>query len=123
LRLEGSWTNTHTAVPTVAAALAYDCLNSVPLHKDEALALVESLEPYVEWQSDAAYKADPPPEYFWPPYDIFGTIEQIKTNLRTGIYKNEYAFHTDMYTSLFGRGHGKRRTRPSTCLATAVLTL
>jgi hypothetical protein len=37
--------------PTVEAQLAYDCLNSVPLHTEEAIALVESILPYIEWQS------------------------------------------------------------------------
>lgn len=37
--------------PVVTAQLAYDCLNSVPLHKTEALQLVDSMEPYLEWQS------------------------------------------------------------------------
>jgi hypothetical protein len=36
---------------TVAAQLAHDCLNSVPLAKEAALALVDAIEPYLEWQS------------------------------------------------------------------------
>jgi hypothetical protein len=39
------------ATPTVSAQLAYDCLNSVPLGSTEATDLVNSLLPYVEWQS------------------------------------------------------------------------
>lgn len=37
--------------PTIEAQLAYDCLNSVPLHAEEALDLVEAILPYIEWQS------------------------------------------------------------------------
>lgn len=37
--------------PTVPAQLGYDCLNSVPLGKEAAIELVDSLVPYLEWQS------------------------------------------------------------------------
>lgn len=40
-----------SATPTVAASIAHDCLLSVPLGQEEALALIESIEPYLEWQS------------------------------------------------------------------------
>lgn len=39
------------ATPTIAAAVAYDCLQSVPLGKEAALEFVDSIEPYLEWQS------------------------------------------------------------------------
>lgn len=39
------------ATPTVAAQLAHDCLNSVPLNKTAAIELVDAMEPYLEWQS------------------------------------------------------------------------
>lgn len=35
----------------VDGQLAYDCLNSVPLHADDAVRLVRSIQPYLEWQS------------------------------------------------------------------------
>lgn len=38
-------------VPVVDGQLAYDCLNSVPLHADDAVRLVRSIQPYLEWQS------------------------------------------------------------------------
>jgi hypothetical protein len=39
------------AVPTVAASLAHDCLNSVPLGASEAMDLMEAIGPYLEFQS------------------------------------------------------------------------
>ncbi len=57
---------TSTATPLVSADLAHDCLKSVPLNKDAAIALVDAIEPYLEWQSDAAYKANPPADYPYP---------------------------------------------------------
>lgn len=35
----------------VDGQLAYDCLNSVSLHADDAVRLVQSIQPYLEWQS------------------------------------------------------------------------
>lgn len=93
------------ATPTVAAALAYECLNSVPLKKDAAIALVDAIEPYLEWQSDAPYKADPPADYFYPGYDIFAALAKVKANLVADKYENEYAFQLDLYVSVFGPGH------------------
>lgn len=39
------------ATPTIAASVAYECLLSVPLGKEAALEFVDSIEPYLEWQS------------------------------------------------------------------------
>jgi hypothetical protein len=39
------------ATPTVDAQLAYDCLTSVPLNESAAITLVESILPFLEWQS------------------------------------------------------------------------
>ncbi|OAA67930.1 peptidase s41 family protein [Niveomyces insectorum RCEF 264] len=94
------------ATPTIAAALAYDCLRSVPLHTPEALALVDAIEPYLEWQTDPVYKAHPPPDYFYPGYDLFGALARVRANLqRGGVYDGEHAFQTDLYQQVFGRGH------------------
>lgn len=89
----------------MAAALAYECLNSVPLKKDAAIALVDALEPYLEWQSDAAYKADPPAGYYYPGYDLFAALAKVRSNLLTDKYPNEYQFQADMYATVFGPGH------------------
>lgn len=40
-----------SATPTIAASVAHDCLLSVPLGTEAALAFVDSIEPYLEWQS------------------------------------------------------------------------
>ncbi|CAK7227183.1 hypothetical protein SCUCBS95973_006457 [Sporothrix curviconia] len=90
---------------TIPAELAYDCLASVPLHKDEAVQLVDSIEPYLEWQTDAAYKADPPADYFYPPYDMFAALAEVRSNLVNDVYDSEYAFQIDLYLKVFGQGH------------------
>lgn len=89
----------------MAAALAYECLNSIPLKKDAAIALVDSLEPYMEWQSDPAYKADPPADYYYPGYDMFAALAKVRSNLVADKYANEYAFQSDLYQTVFGPAH------------------
>lgn len=93
------------AIPTVAASLAYACLNTVPLHKDAGIQLIDALEPYLEWQSDAAYKADPPADYFYPPHDIFKTLAGVRADLVADKYTNEYEFQADLYARVFGPAH------------------
>ncbi|KAK2630058.1 hypothetical protein QTJ16_000878 [Diplocarpon rosae] len=110
-----------SATPTVAAQLAHDCLNSVPLNKTAAIQLVDSMEPYLEWQSgernlksrvmlvadqfsDTAWKKDPPADYFYPPHDIFAYLASVKSNLERDIYANEYEFQEDLY-QVFARAH------------------
>ncbi|CAL3964515.1 unnamed protein product [Diplocarpon coronariae] len=93
-----------SATPTVAAQLAHDCLNSVPLNKTAALQLVDSMEPYLEWQSDSAWKKDPPADYFYPPHDIFAYLASVRASLLSDTYANEYEFQEDLY-QVFARAH------------------
>ncbi|KAF4628586.1 hypothetical protein G7Y89_g9564 [Cudoniella acicularis] len=93
-----------SATPTVPASLAHDCLNSVPLNKTAALLLVDAMEPYLEWQSDSAWKKDPPADYFYPPHDIFGYLALVKKNLESDQYANEYEFQEDLY-NVFALAH------------------
>ncbi|CAK7229666.1 hypothetical protein SBRCBS47491_007328 [Sporothrix bragantina] len=92
-------------IVSIPAELAYNCFKSVPLHKDEAVQLVDSIEPYLEWQSDAEYKADPPADYFYPPYDMFAALAAVRSNLVNGVYESEYDFQIDLYLKVFGQGH------------------
>ncbi|KAI1334670.1 hypothetical protein F5Y15DRAFT_409507 [Xylariaceae sp. FL0016] len=94
-----------TATPTVEASVAYDCLNSVPIDKEAALKFITEMEPYIEWQSDTVWKKDPPADYFYPPHDIWGVIDEIKSNIEADKYANEYAWQADLYVKLFGPAH------------------
>ncbi len=77
----------------------------MPLHKDEAVQLVDAIVPYLEWQSDAAYKAAPPADYFYPAYDMFAALATVRANIVAGVYDSEYAFQHDLYIKVFGQGH------------------
>lgn len=74
------------ATPTVPAQLAYDCINSVPLNKSAALALVDAITPYIRWQSTTAYLKDPPQEYvekIQDGVDVWGGLANIRTNIQS----------------------------------------
>ncbi|KAJ0114988.1 peptidase s41 family protein [Diaporthe amygdali] len=94
-----------SATPTVAADIAHECLLSVPLGKEAAIELVDSIEPYLEWQSDSAYLADPPADYFYPAYDMFANLATIRTKLESDGYAGEYEFQAELYNTVFGPAH------------------
>ncbi|TGJ79708.1 hypothetical protein E0Z10_g9057 [Xylaria hypoxylon] len=94
-----------TATPTVEAKVAYDCLNSVPIYKEGALRYIESNRPYIEWQSDTIFKKNPPADYFYPPHDIWGVLDQLEADIKADKYPNEYAWQQDFYVKVFGPAH------------------
>ncbi|POS88014.1 hypothetical protein EPUL_000389 [Erysiphe pulchra] len=89
--------NAPKATPTVAAQLAYECLTSVPLNHEEAIALVEAILPYVEWQSDLSYLKNPPPGYLMPAVDVKAELNRVLKNIIQGKYANEHAFQMDLF--------------------------
>ena len=103
--IRGDTANTYyIASATIAPSLAYDCLNSVSLHAEEATALVNSLVPYVNWQSTSAYLADPPSGYLLDPVDLYGELDNILSNVATGFFPNEYSFGIAV-RDVFTRAH------------------
>ncbi|OAA39465.1 pyridine nucleotide-disulfide oxidoreductase family protein [Metarhizium rileyi] len=93
-----------SATPTVAASMALECLKSVPLGKDEAVQLIDAIEPYLEWQSDAAYKKNPPKDYFYPGFDMFANLAKVRSNVQAGKYAGEFDFQTDLYKQVWAPG-------------------
>ncbi|KAI1328660.1 hypothetical protein F5Y16DRAFT_419532 [Xylariaceae sp. FL0255] len=91
-----------TATPVVDAAVAYECLNSVPINKQGALKYIASMRPYIEWQSDTVFKKNPPSDYFWPRYDVWAAIDEIEENIQNDKYANEFAWQEDLYIKLWG---------------------
>ncbi|KAL2063874.1 hypothetical protein VTL71DRAFT_4368 [Oculimacula yallundae] len=88
------------ARPLVPAQLGYDCLQSVPLHKTEALAFVDSLLPYMEWQSSLADIKSPPADYAYPGVDVTKKVANIKHKLQHNKYTNEYSYMLDIYKTV-----------------------
>jgi hypothetical protein len=60
LHNDTSDTSTYRTAKRVPAELAYECLNSIPFNQSAAAALVETMRPYLEWQSTTSYVKDPP---------------------------------------------------------------
>ncbi|KAL2071204.1 hypothetical protein VTL71DRAFT_12439 [Oculimacula yallundae] len=89
-------TNMPNSTPRVSAELAYACLISAPLNVADATALIQSMLPYIEWQSSLSYLKNPPAGYQFPSVDVFGSLNTILANIQTGVYKNEHAFQTDL---------------------------
>ncbi|KAE9975034.1 hypothetical protein EG328_003510 [Venturia inaequalis] len=103
--------------PTVAAQLAYECIQSVPLNTPNALELVRTIKPYLDWQSTTAYLKNPPSEYtakIQAPVDVFGGLDKIEAGLKSGFFKTEYDFGFALYTLLQSTHDGHLSYVPDT---------
>lgn len=61
---------------------------------------MDSIRPYLNWQTTIQYIEDPPAEYaqkVQPPYDFTGNFERIYNTAKNGSYASEYAFGFDLY--------------------------
>lgn len=80
--------------------MAYECINSVPFNQSAAVALLDSIRPYLTWQTTFEYLKDPPAVYaekVQPPYDFYANYDRIYRNAVSGNYSSEYAFGFDLY--------------------------
>ncbi|PSK56652.1 hypothetical protein B9Z65_6276 [Elsinoe australis] len=96
-----------SAAPSVPAQVGYDCLNSIPFNQTAAEELVDSILPYIDWQTTSSYLGQPPAEYaekVQAPYDFLGTLAAIRANVSAGTYKSEYEFGWTLYR-LFQLSH------------------
>ncbi|KAF2138885.1 uncharacterized protein K452DRAFT_352962 [Aplosporella prunicola CBS 121167] len=92
-----------SATPTVPAELAHACLQSIPLNVSAALALLEAVKPYLEWQSTTAYLKDPPGEYtekVQEGVDVWGGLEGIAEAVKRGEVRGEWEFGWSLYSLL-----------------------
>lgn len=85
--------------------MAYDCLQSIPMNKDRALDLLSAIEPYLEWQSDIEHLKEPPSDYPFPGYDVFGELDKVRQKVKQGAYANHYAFDTELMSKVFLAAH------------------
>ncbi|KAE8146592.1 hypothetical protein BDV25DRAFT_162185 [Aspergillus avenaceus] len=92
-----SLTGSTAATGLVDGELALACLKSVPLGKQQAIELMESIFPYVKWQSDTSYLKNPPTGYLEPAVDIWAELNQVHDNIKSDIYGNEYDFQADLF--------------------------
>ena len=107
-RISESWAaqiKSGIKTPTVDAALAYQCVTSVPIVQKQALKFIDELVPYLEFQSDQAWKKNPPKSYNYPGYDMWVEMSTIRSDIESGQYKTEYDWQKDLFMRVFGPGH------------------
>jgi hypothetical protein len=98
--------NTDAAEVYIPAELAYNCMKSVPNRKQPALSLLNSLRPYLEFQSSKEYLRDPPPGYLLPSVDIDTEYDAIQQKVEEGDYESEYDFQLDIVALLLAAHDG-----------------
>jgi hypothetical protein len=89
--------------PIVPAKLAYDCITSVPFNSTASTELLDSIRPYLDWQSTVDYIREPPAEYaekIQEPYDFYGEFNRIYEKAKSDGYANEYEFGFDLYEAV-----------------------
>lgn len=63
---------------------------------------MDSIRPYLDWQTTIQYIEEPPQEYaekVQPPYDFYADYERIYSSAQSGSYASEYDFGFDLYRS------------------------
>ncbi|MCJ1265630.1 hypothetical protein MMC22_005510 [Lobaria immixta] len=100
------------SVPTIPAEIAYNCLKSVPIVKEDALQIVTSLAPYFEFQTTIGFLKDPPSGYLLPGVDILGGLARIESHVRDDVYSSEYDFELDLFTLVLSAHDGHFNYRP-----------
>ena len=100
---------TRPASPTVPAALAYECINSLPLNATSAKNLLKSMPTYIQWQSTLNELKNPPAEYaekVQPPVDILGGLEKLSADIDAGKFTSEYEFGWALYRLILSAHDG-----------------
>ncbi|KAI6712197.1 hypothetical protein JHW43_005241 [Diplocarpon mali] len=98
-----------SVTPMIPGELAYNCLRSVPLNREQALAVTMAIMPYVEFQSDLSYKKAPPAGFPYPAIDLVGQMKRIASSITNNTYPNEHAWQTDMFTTFMAAKDGHTR--------------
>ncbi|GAM86729.1 hypothetical protein ANO11243_047480 [Dothideomycetidae sp. 11243] len=96
-----------SATPYVRAELAYECLNSIPFNQTASGLLMDSIEPYLEWQTTLSRVANPPAEYVQyvqGPFDFHQAFAHIRAKVNAGGYDNQYQFAWALFRA-FERVH------------------
>jgi hypothetical protein len=74
-------------VPATAAAA---CLDSIPVQKDEDIALIEEMQYYINWQSNLAYLVEPPEGYTEERVDVLDEMKKVTDGLNNDEFESEY---------------------------------
>ncbi|KAF2156323.1 hypothetical protein K461DRAFT_326546 [Myriangium duriaei CBS 260.36] len=91
----------------IPADLAYRCLQSIPFHRGDSLRLLDSITPFLDWQTTLARLKYPPQEYadkIQPPYDFYQIWRNIRVRAWRGGFRNQYDFGAAVYFA-FQKAH------------------
>ncbi|OAL36003.1 hypothetical protein AYO20_04664 [Fonsecaea nubica] len=83
--------------------VAYACAQSVPLVKEDTLAVLTGLKALVQWQSTLGWLKDPPADWPFPPVDLVAGLEDLTNKVQDGTMTREIDFETqlvDLITSV-----------------------
>ncbi|KAL8672149.1 MAG: hypothetical protein Q9168_003372 [Polycauliona sp. 1 TL-2023] len=91
---------------------AYNCLISIPLNQTVASDFLQYYRDTLEFQSTLTYLKTPPSSYQQPATDLLAGLDQIRRELGTGIFNNQYEFEVavldlvysahDYHTQMYG---------------------
>ena len=85
----------------VPADVAHECLQSVPIVKDDATTILEGLEAWWEFQSTLSWLKNPPSTYPFPGVDLMGGLESIRHGVENGTIDGEYKFQSAIQDLIF----------------------
>lgn len=74
----------------VPVSLAYACLNDIPLDVDGSIEWLQTLRPFIEFQTTLAYLKNPTADYLLPPVDILGQLDAFIAGIPQGMFANQY---------------------------------
>ncbi|KAL4778391.1 hypothetical protein BJX76DRAFT_362767 [Aspergillus varians] len=81
--------NTSSLFP---ATLAIECLQSMPFEPNRAVVFVDELSKYLEWHSTADTLSNPPTSYLSTPVDIWGSLEDLKQQVKENKFASQFEF-------------------------------
>ncbi|KAK0381097.1 peptidase S41 family protein [Colletotrichum limetticola] len=80
----------------IKPSIAYECLKSIPVDKQNDLDLLNYIEPYINFQSTLEPLANPPQGYLVPGVDVIGGLGQIRARVMKDKYKSQIEFALDI---------------------------
>jgi hypothetical protein len=78
------------------ASWVYECLQSIPFNPAVAMRFLDYYNMTLQFQSTLGYLEAPPAGYQRPPFDVNQALEEIKQNVTTAVYKNQYEFEAQL---------------------------
>ncbi|KAJ4350329.1 uncharacterized protein N0V89_008950 [Didymosphaeria variabile] len=85
-----------TQMGAVPAAIADECLNSIPVDKEEDQALIDEYKLWLDWQTNLAWHKNPPEGFADKSVDVIGDLDSIKDALSNDQYNSSYELMGDV---------------------------